>query len=989
MLINLSWRRGILSCCLLVLFFSAHPLLFAQGNGSIKGRVFDRESGESLVGANVVIENTGIGAAADLEGGFFLRNVPPGTYTLRVSYIGYVPASVVVRIAPDETLEQNFPLTARAITGETVVVTAQARGQISAANQQLASNTIANIVSQDRIRELPDVNAAESIGRLPGISIQRSGGEATRVEIRGLSPKYNTVTVNGVLVPATGGDDRSVDLSLISSNMLDGIEVKKAVTPDMDADALGGTVDLRLREAPQGLQISASAQGGYNRLQKYYGNYNFNGSVSNRFLEGDLGAVATVNVDDYDRSADKFSGNYREIQIGGETGIAVHSISLREEKVKRGRTGASLLLDYRIPYGKVTANSFYNRLGWDGIYRINRMNVNDNRHYYDLEDRSGTTSIFTGAVGAKQDFEWISYDLSVARTASRARNPEDRVWTFAQENAAFSGVTNVTRAVEVPSHATVDTNITGLSDMYVYDTRRDENQTSAQLNLQMPYHMGDLVSGYVKVGGKFRWLDRMNDESQYGRNGLQYGGSGGLNQPLTVMLKRLSQWYPDEFNWTSDSTIARKYGLLPIWRFRSEYTRSDFLNGEYPLGYVTDVATMNKLTDALQGTAEWLRYAIGSRGRDYDGIERYQAAYVMTEFSVGEYITLLPGIRWEKEFSRYHGQRYREVTLNNIQADPTDLAVLENERKNEFWLPMIHLTVQPADWLKIRLARTETLTRPDFIQYAPITSINSYQNYVRAANALLKPARSKNYDAAVSVYEKYVGLFTASGFYKTIDDLIFQTSIYYQPGITLPEGLNIPSTWLAGASPQIDTYINNPSPATYKGFELEWQTHFWYLPSILNGLILNVNYTRIFSDIQKELFFVRNGDPIPGTRPPRYTKILIDSSRSARMPDQPAHIANVTVGYDYGGFSARLSYLYQTDKTTFISTEPILDNFSGAYARWDLTLQQSLGWGLQIFANLTNLNNRRDVNYRGYTLTDPAYIEYYGFTADVGIRYRF
>jgi outer membrane receptor protein involved in Fe transport len=107
------------------------------------------------------------------------------------------------------------------------------------------------------------------------------------------------------------------------------------------------------------------------------------------------------------------------------------------------------------------------------------------------------------------------------------------------------------------------------------------------------------------------------------------------------------------------------------------------------------------------------------------------------------------------------------------------------------------------------------------------------------------------------------------------------------------------------------------------------------------------------------------------------------------MPDQPAHIANVTLGYDYKGFSARLSYLYQTDKLTFISLEPIMDNFSGAYKRWDLTLQQKVGARYQVFANFNNLNNRKDENFRGYTLTNPAYVEYYGFTLDFGVRYKF
>ena len=962
--------------------------LFAA-HGVIKGRAVDSESGDALPGTNVSIKGTNLGAATDLKGYYIIANVPPGEYTLRVTYIGYEHQERKVFVESGKTVVQDFKLVyGQVLKGETVVVTAQASGQYTAINQQFSSNTIANIVSQARIRELPDVNAAESIGRLPGVSIQRSGGEATKIEIRGLSPKYNTVTINGVIVPATGGDDRSVDLSLISSTMLDGIEVKKANTPDMDADVIGGTVDLRLKEAPEGLSVNTAAQGGYNRLQRHYGNYNFSGSVSNRFLDGNLGIIATMNLDEYDRSADKFSGNYREIQVSGITGIAVHDISLREENVTRGRTGASLLLDYRIPYGKITANSFYNRLQSDGLYRINRMNVNDNRHYYDVEDRRGTTSIFTGAISTRQDFNWIRYDVSFARTASRANSPETRTWTFVQENAAFKDVTNDTRANQVAAHATVDSNMTGFSDIYIYDTRRDENQTSIQLNIEMPFRLGKFLSGYIKTGGKFRWLDRSNDENQYGRNGLQYGSATGLSQPLAVLIRELSNKYPDEWNWVADSLLVRKYGLLPMARVLSDYARANFLNGDYPLGMVADAATLNKMTDVLSGTSEWKRYAIGSRGRDYDGVERFQASYIMAEFNLGKYVTFLPGIRWEKDYSKYHGQRYREVVINNIQQDPTDLDSLENARKNEFWLPMVHLRVQPFDWLRIHLARTETLTRPDYIQYAPITSINSYQSYIRAANALLKPARSRNYDASISVYENYVGLFTVSGFYKSIDDLIFQVRLKLAEGVPIPEGLNIPETWLVKATPDVDTYLNNPFTATYKGFELDWQTHFWYLPSIFRGLVLNVNYTRIFSEMQKQLYYLRRGPIIPNTRPPRFSSILVDSSRTARMPDQPAHIANITIGYDYKGFSARLSYLYQTDKVTFISTEPILDNFSGAYARWDFTLQQNVGRSLQLFANFINLNNRRDQNFRGYTLTDPAYIEYYGFTMDVGIRFR-
>ncbi|MFO7447538.1 MAG: carboxypeptidase-like regulatory domain-containing protein, partial [Ignavibacteriaceae bacterium] len=213
------------------------PLQFihAQGTGSIRGKILDQTNGEGLIGANIVVQNSNIGAAADIDGNFYIHNVPAGPQVLIVSYIGFISQTVQVNVVEGRTLEVSYELSPRVLEGEEVVITGQAQGQLSAINQQFSSNTIANVVSKDRIKELPDVNAAETIGRLPGVSIERSGGEANKISIRGLQPKYNAVTVNGVRIPATGAEDRSVDLSLISSNMLDGITLKKANTPDMDA----------------------------------------------------------------------------------------------------------------------------------------------------------------------------------------------------------------------------------------------------------------------------------------------------------------------------------------------------------------------------------------------------------------------------------------------------------------------------------------------------------------------------------------------------------------------------------------------------------------------------------------------------------------------------------------------------------------------------------------------------------------------------------
>ena len=965
-----------------------------QQTGEITGTVRDKSTGAILVGANVVLQGTTRGSATNTEGEFTIRRVPAGEYIVVASYLGYQRVDDIrITVRGGETHKLDIELEWMGVLIDEVTITAQARGQLDAISRQLASRGITNIVSADRIRELPDVTAAESIGRLPGVSIQRTGGEATKITIRGLSPKYNVISVNGVRLPATGADDRSVDLSLISSNMLEGIELMKAITPDQDADVLGGTVDLKLREAPERTQVSVSMQGGYNRLQDYYGNYNISGSLSGRFYRDRLGIIGNFNIDEYDRSADKFSGDYRQIMDPrtGETEIVISSLNLREENLTRGRSGASVFLDYRIPYGKLTGNTFYSHLSWDGIHNVNRFQIANLHHLYNLDSRGGSTAIFTGSLGIEQDFGWIRYDASLAGTGSRTDQPDQRVWTFRELGAELEEgfiVTSETHPTDIMPRRNPNADRTMLFDLRMYNIYREENQASTQFNVEMPFHLSRQINGFIKTGGKFRWLDRKNDEEEFGRHGLSYGGAV---DHLSLVDEAFPGWNIEE--------LVSTYGGLPISGFLSDYTRGDFLDGQYPLGFVLDLDMMNALMDFFSDfppgpRGVWQQFGTGSFGRDYQGVERYQAGYVMGDVNLGRYLKFIGGIRWERDYSEYDGQRFREMTSGEHQLEPMGFQEVSNTRENEFWLPMVHIIGQPTDWLQIRLARTETLTRPDFIQYAPITRANYYHTYINASNALLKPAHSTNYDAVISIYQRHLGLFSVAGFTKDIDDLIFMTEYFLVrdeltvdgQGVHPLPGHNIPDEWYARTMPRVFTYINNPYPAKYEGFELDWQTNFWYLPSPFTGLVLNINYSRIWSEMQKQLYTLERHLVRP---PVGYEYELIPYTRKTRMPDQPARILNTTIGYDYRGFSVRVSYLYQTDVVTFIDREPVLDQFSGDYERWDLTLQQRVGRGFQIFAHFNNLNNRPDRSFRGDTFIHPTYIEYYGFTMDVGIRYGF
>lgn len=970
----------------------------AAAGGSIRGRVFDKSTNEPLLGANVFLQGTSLGSASDLDGMFFIRSVPPGKYTINVSYVGYNTKSVEVEIAENKILEQDFYLEAKTITGETIVITAQAEGQLSAINQQLTSNTIENVVSKARIKELPDVNAAESIGRLPGVSIQRYGGEATKVEVRGLNPKYSLITVNGVELPATSTTDRSVDLSLVSSNMLDGISLKKSVTPDMDADVLGGTIDLKLKEASGGFQANVSLQGGYNALQKYYGNYNLTGNASGRFLENKLGIIANINLDNYDRSADKLQDEWFNWSRGGgqpDTIVTGH-LSMREEKINRKRSGASLLVDYEIPFGKMTANGFFNQLKTDGTYHIDHFftpaaSYNTNRRYYLLEEFKSTTNVFTSALSVQQDFGWIKYDANISRSGTLTDDPDHRSWQFNQETGALDAAkyTPYLAPKDLAAITYVDTSLAFLSSLYSYSTRLNENTTSAKLNVEFPFTFGDFLSGSIKAGGKLRWIIRSNNQQQAGYQGLQYGSGGDA---LNVVFKYLDELYPE---WKIDSVVTQNGGLS-ITPFLSDYTRSNFLNKEYPLGPVADAAILNKMLETLRSAPDeknlWEPNSIGTFGYDYDGTEDYNAYYIMGEFNIGKYFTLIPGVRWENEKTDYNGQRYRQnQSGQTVESPPTEFVKLSKERKNSFTLPMINLVAKPVDWLQIRLARTETIARPDYIQYAPISYVNAQSTEIQATNYALKPSHSVNYDASLSIFNNDIGLLSASAFYKKVEDLVFYSTFRLLGGIAPDSSLEIPSSWYKGAAPRVSTYKNNPNAAKYYGFEIEWQTHFWYLPSVLHGLVLNVNYTHIFSEMQLQYDSLKSSTV---GIPPRRVYSLVPRSIKTRMPDQPSYIFNLTIGYDLEGFSMRLSYLYQTDKLTSIGYDGTLpttrlSTYSGAYGRWDLSLQQKINTNLQVFANFNNLNNRRDQNLVGSNLNNPSYIEYYGFTMDVGLRYNF
>ena len=305
---------NIFSALIALLMLGATSLFAQQESGQVHGRITDASSGEALIGANIMLKGTSLGTASDVDGVYRITGIAPGSYTLVVRFIGYKGKEVPIEIKSGATTEQSFALTVQAVEGQEVIVTAQARGQIGAINEQLASNTIMNVVSADKIKELPDQSAAAALSRLPGVSLM-NGDE---IVIRGIQAKLNTVLINGVQIPSTDMVDRSTNLGFISSNMLSGIEVIKTLTPDMDANTIGGVVNLRLQEAQSGFHLDALSMGDYNGQNRTYDNYKGWLSISDRFFDDKLGIFIQGNADQSDIGNQVGSATFGGISNNGD-----------------------------------------------------------------------------------------------------------------------------------------------------------------------------------------------------------------------------------------------------------------------------------------------------------------------------------------------------------------------------------------------------------------------------------------------------------------------------------------------------------------------------------------------------------------------------------------------------------------------------------------------------------------------------------------------
>ena len=221
-------------------------ILAAQSTGSLNGYVRDGESGLTLPGALVTIADLDRSTSADRNGRYSMAGVPPGTYTVNISYLGFDAATQLVTIAAGESTVASFTLGSQVIDLEEYQVQGIRSGQARALNQQKESINLVNIVSADAVGKLPDDNASEAVARIVGVHVNRNEGDGRYIYLRGVMPSLNLHTIDGTRVPtAEANARRRVAMDVLPSDLIGQIEVHKGLTPDLDGDTIGGVIEIK------------------------------------------------------------------------------------------------------------------------------------------------------------------------------------------------------------------------------------------------------------------------------------------------------------------------------------------------------------------------------------------------------------------------------------------------------------------------------------------------------------------------------------------------------------------------------------------------------------------------------------------------------------------------------------------------------------------------------------------------------------------------
>ncbi len=945
-------RKASLALALLLGILIIPAAVFAQGR--IVGQVIDATTGEALPGANVVVENTTYGDATDLGGNYTISNVPSGPQTLTVNYMGFESVSETVSVQTGMTVRQDFELNPMLLEGEEVIyVGGQRTGQARALNQQRTANNVRNVVASDQIGAFPDPNTGEALRRIPGVGSQPDQGETRFVTIRGSAPSLNTVLVNGAPLPSPEGDAREIPLDVIPADIIGSIEVSKTLTPDMDANSIGGSVDLVTRSALDFNRdfYSINLGGGYNILGGMIGQGSFTAA---RRMQDNFGIILTGSYYRTQRGSDNVEIAWDDVKIFApdadpdeddeiDEQYDIEDWELRDYMVTRTRAGLGAQLDYAWnDDNRTRLNVMWSMFGDQenrrglvfgyGDYRSDGT-ITDTRLERTMKDRYEEQRILS--VGLNSDHTLMSglLDLELHTAFSRADwdRPEELNSTF--RTGKFDLTPNHSN-VEIPRFSAVsgdefdynDTDEYEFDEIEYTDSESFENEFTAGLNLRYHLNIAD-NPGYLQAG--FRSRMKTKETTQYES---AYGDARDDEAP------GYSEW------------------LLSQWG--DNYDTGDFLGGDFDdfdLGVNIEPDDLRDWFDDNKNNDNILEEEVDPDVRDaetFTADETINAAYLMASLNLGLRWNVIAGARMEATDFSYDGNRVVYVP----DPDDEDEAIYDHtepvtgEDNYTNILPSLHVTYRFDDQTNFRFAYSTALARPNYFDLVPYQIYNSADEEIEMGNPELSPATAMGFDLMAEHYFQNVGVLSGGFFMKNIDDYIYSR------------------TWENAQEWEVTQPVNADETGSIFGFELAWNQRLTFLPGELDGMIVYANFT--YCDSKIDLY---NED---------------GELRESQLPGQSETLMNFALGYEKYGFSCRLSANYNSEQIKEVGNSDNEDEWIDDRLQLDFSASYRIMRGLNIYLDVVNITNEPYVVYVGDE-DHPIQREFYSWWSHLGLQYTF
>ena len=740
---------------LFIFLLFLNSFAFSQG---LKVRVLDAVSGEPLVGATVVFNKQT--NYIKLDGTSIFKNGSIGENTLTVSFTGYKSETKQVQLAKAtdaKTIEILLHPTSNALASVTVSSNGNRDNDKLIRRLEKVSDPIINVLSAKNIQLLPDITVANALQRVSGVTIEKSGsGEARYPIIRGMEKRYINTLVNGIKIPSPDNKNRFIPLDLFPSELLERLEVGKSLTPSMEGDAIGGTINLVMKDAPEKLLLQANMATGFNtsfpdqtfsKFDKSTMNLQSPAQIKGSTYVATLADLPVTHLNYTEKSkpvnttmglsvGNRFgknkqygfvvSGSFQNIFRGttsnfflpnsqpGLNNIPLFSdLQLRKYSVQSQRKGVNAKFDYKINKNNkisifntfVRLDDYQTRLIWDTV-ALNSLINQTNRSQWIYQSINSTTLQGEHKLNTTSKFDW-----SLVNSVAKSHTPDQS--TFGHEYPI------------IPTSLTID-KLQSMTRIWTNNTDKDQ---SAYLNFTKYTKLfnSDLE---LKIGGMYRDKNRENYYISYSLSPVLGAAYTNINAAQFI------------FNPASNGT-----------------------------------PTLN--------------------GNNYTFAEKISAGYVQGKINFSNRIELLGGVRAENT-----NQHYETLLTKDVQAKSGDIKYTD-------LLPSAQLKYAISENQNLRFAYYRAIARPGFSELIPDGADGEFFKEV-GDPINLKHTIADNLDIRYELYSKGSDQLLIGGVYKDIQNPIEISavkpqninSLYLQPvniGKATNYGIEIVATKFVGS----------------------------------------------------------------------------------------------------------------------------------------------------------------------------------------------